>query len=74
MQTFQQFDVDGLGIVDAQVMLDAVKKLTDAASIHSDLATVVRTLRSCTHTPGSLMTLHLYATVPTDESLHYAMF
>ena len=52
MQAFQQFDVDGLGIVDAQVMLDAVKKHADAASIHSDLATVVRTLRSCTHTPG----------------------
>jgi len=52
MQAFHQFDVDGLGIVDAQVMLDAVKKHTDAASIHSDLATVVRTLRSCTHTPG----------------------
>jgi len=54
-QTFQQFDVDGIGIVDAQVMLDAVKKHTDAASVHSDLAAVVRTLRSCAHTPGLLI-------------------
>ena len=54
LQAFQQFDVEGFGVVDAQVVLDFIKKHTNTTALHSDLATVIRTLRSSTHTPGIL--------------------
>jgi len=48
--------VEGFGVVDAQVMLDFIKKQTYATTLHSNLAAVVRTLRSCTYTPGLYLT------------------
>ena len=64
LQAFQQFDVEGFGVVDAQVMLDFIKKHTNTTALHSDLATVIRTLRSCTHTPGWFLCFILIVIFP----------
>jgi len=66
VQAFQQIDIEGIGIVDAQVMLDFIKKHTDTAGLRCDLTAVVRTLRSCTHTPGYSRLLCHYCFTPVS--------
>lgn len=50
-QAFQQFDIDGSGVVEVEIILDTIKSM-NGPNVLGELGRSIRMLQSCSLVPG----------------------